>query len=70
MENNLRNTSLCYPTETTFFIGWNDDRTEIYAYDSISTKQCMETKLNEVDFYTSELEWATILINNGINPYE
>ncbi len=30
----------------------------------------METKLNEVDFYTSELEWATILINNGVNPYE
>lgn len=70
MENNLRNTSLCYPNVDTYFIGWNDDRTEIISYGTITPKQCVETKLNEVDFYIEELEWATVLINNGINPYE
>lgn len=69
MNNNLRNTGVCYPTEDTYFIGWNDDRTELITYGTITPKQCMETKLNEVDFYTNEAEYFGVLIENGINPF-
>ena len=67
---NLRNTEICYPEVITYFIAWNDDRSDIMSYGIIETFQCMDTKWDEVDFYTDELEWAKILIDNGINPFE
>ena len=65
----LRNTNICYPTKETYFIGWNDDRTTIFIYGSILPSQCFETKIEEIDFYTKEIEWINILIDNGINPF-
>jgi len=66
---NLRNTNLCYPTDETYYIGWNDDRTTILIYGSILPSQCFETKIEEIDFYTREIDWLNILIDNGINPF-
>ena len=65
---NLRNTAICYPEVITYFIAWNDDKSEIMSYSIIQTYQCMETKWNEVDFYTDELEWLIVLKENGITP--
>jgi len=31
--------------------------------------QCFETKIEEIDFYTREIDWINILIDNGINPF-
>ena len=66
---NLRNTNICYPTDETYYIGWNDDRTNILIYGSILPSQCFETKIEEIDLYTSELDWINILIDHGINPF-
>ena len=66
---NLKNTNVCYPTDETYYIGWNDDRTTILIYGSILSSQCFETKIEEIDFYTKEIDWVNILIDNGINPF-
>jgi len=66
----LKITELCYPKQETWFICWEDTRTEIKAYGSINTNQCLETPWLEVDYYTDEAEWLKILIENGINPDE
>lgn len=66
---NLRNTSACYPTEETYYIGWNDDRKTILIFGSFLPSQCFETKIEEIDFYTKVIEWEKILIDNGINPF-
>ncbi len=65
----LRNTNICYPTDETYYIVWNDDRTTISIYGSILPSQCFETKIEEIDFYTREIDWLNILIDNGINPF-
>jgi hypothetical protein len=67
---NLRNTEICYPEVTTYFIAWSDNRSEIKSYGIIETFQCMDTIWNEVDFYIDEFEWVSILMQNGINPFE
>ena len=66
----LKNTSICYPTDETWFICWDNTRTEIKAFASILTDQCLETPLIEIDYYDNEEQWAEILIKNGINPFE
>ena len=59
-----------YPKETTYFIGWNDTRTEIVANGEIEPTQVMETKLVEVDFYTDEEIYNSVLEANGIEKTE
>ena len=66
---NLRNTQICYPTEETWFICWDNTRKNIMAYASILPSQCMETIWTEIDYYDNEAEWVEILIDNGINPF-
>ena len=61
-------TELCYPPVKTWFICWDENRTEIKAYDGIMTTQCMETPWDEVDYYTDESVWLAILLENGIDP--
>ena len=63
----LKNTSICYPTNETWFICWDNTRTEIKAFGSILTDQCLETPWIEIDYYDNEEQWAEILIENGIN---
>lgn len=66
----MNETKLCYPTEDTWFICWEETRTTIKAYGGILTTQCMESPYIEVDYYTDESEWLVILIDNGINPHQ
>ena len=66
----IEKTDLCYPEVKTWFICWNDERTEIKSYGSITPQQCLGTTWNEVDYYTNEAEWLEVLLQNGINPEE
>ena len=59
-------TKLEFPKVDTYFIAWNNDRTEIQANNLILTTQVMETPCNELDYFTDEKEYLKILINNGI----
>ena len=55
-----------FPKVDTYFIAWNNEKTEIEAYGLILTNQVMETLLIQVDYYTEQKEYLRILINNGI----
>ena len=57
-----------YPEQLTYFICWDDSRSEIKSYSSINTDQCFETYWNVVDYYTDESQWEVVLINNGKDP--
>ena len=43
---------------------------EIVSWGALETYQCIETKWDDVDTYTSELDWVNVLIDNGINPFD
>ena len=57
-----------YPEQLTYFICWDDSRSEIKSYSSINTDQCFETYWDVVDYYTDKSQWETILTNNGKDP--
>jgi len=57
-----------HPEQTTYFICWDDSRSEIKSYSSINTDQCFTTPWNVVDYYTDESQWETVLTNNGKDP--
>ena len=63
----IKQTHLCYPDVETWFICWNDERTEIKAYGSITPQQCLGTNWNEIDYCTNEAEWLEVLLDNGIH---
>tara|TARA_R110001632_G_scaffold37215_3_gene94112 strand:- start:419 stop:628 length:210 start_codon:yes stop_codon:yes gene_type:complete len=65
----LKSTELNYPSVETWFIGWDNDRTEIKTYSMVATTQCMTSPWDEMDYYTNEDEWLEVLLENGINPY-
>ena len=48
----LKTSKLNYPAVDTWFIGWDDNRTEIKAYSMVATTQCMISPWNEMDYYT------------------
>jgi hypothetical protein len=62
----IRNTTLCYPESETWYICWDDYRTEIKVYGSILDYQCYETPYTQVDYYDNEEDWSKILSDNGI----
>jgi len=64
----LRLTEICYPEVKSYYIVWNDSDA-IVSYGVLETYQCLETKWSDVDFYTKEIDWINILIDNGINPF-
>jgi len=68
MTTEITEDTLCYPAVTTWFICWDNARTEIKSYGEIDTDQCMDTAWTEVDMYTDEAAWLAILLENGINP--
>jgi len=57
---------LSYPSVKTFFICYNDERTEIKSYGSISPKQCLVCNWIEIDYFTEQKEWTKILLENEI----
>ena len=59
---------LVHPEQTTYFICWDNSRSEIKSYSSINTDQCFETYWDVVDYYTDKSQWETILTNNGKDP--
>ena len=57
-----------YPEQLTYYICWDDSRSEIKSYSSINTDQCFETYWDVVDYYTDKSQWEIILTNNGKDP--
>ncbi len=64
----MRNAQLCNPSQETWFICWNDERSEIKAYSSVDPTGCLDTFWDEVDYYLNEAEWLAVLLKNGIDP--
>tara|TARA_Y100001972_G_scaffold112573_1_gene146429 strand:- start:314 stop:523 length:210 start_codon:yes stop_codon:yes gene_type:complete len=64
----LRLTEICYPEVLSYYIVWNNKKV-IVAWGILETYQCLETKWDNVDLYTKEIDWLNILIDNGINPF-
>jgi len=56
---------LVQPEQYTYYICWDDSRSEIKSYSSINTNQCFETYWDVVDYYTDKSQWETVLTNNG-----
>jgi hypothetical protein len=67
---NLKTSRLDYPPVETWFIGWDNNRTEIHTYDSVTPTQTMTSPWDEMDYYIDEAEWLKVLLENGINPEE
>ena len=65
----LKSTELLFPKVETWFICWEDTRTKIKSYGSITPKQCFKTPWIKVDFYNEEQEWIDALAEQDINPY-
>ena len=66
----MRNLQLCNPKNDTWFICWNNERSEIQSYSLVSPSDCMETFWSEVDYYSDEASWLAVLLKNGIDPFE
>tara|TARA_B100000287_G_scaffold387537_1_gene396190 strand:- start:471 stop:683 length:213 start_codon:yes stop_codon:yes gene_type:complete len=59
-----------YPEQLTYYICWDDSRSELKTYGSVNTNQVLTSPWNVVDFYTDMSQWRTILVNNGIDASE
>ena len=59
-----------YPEQLTYYICWDDSRSELKVYGSVNTNQVLTSPWNVVDFYTDKSQWRTILVNNGIDASE
>ena len=59
-------TELINPEKETWFIVWDDERSEVLSYGSVLPIQVMKTKWDEVDFYNNENDYFKILSDNGI----
>ena len=51
-------------------MNWDNNRTEIHTYDSVTPTQTMTSPWDEMDYYIDEAEWLKVLLENGINPEE
>ena len=56
------------PEQTTYYICYNADRSEITAYGSVEPTQVMKTGQPIMDEYIDEAEWLAILLAAGIDP--
>tara|TARA_Y100000592_G_scaffold89453_1_gene146707 strand:+ start:299 stop:511 length:213 start_codon:yes stop_codon:yes gene_type:complete len=59
-----------YPEQLTYYICWDDSRSELKTYGTVNTNQVLTSPWNVVDFYTDKSSWRTILVNNGIDASE
>ena len=60
--------NISYPEQTTYFICYNVDRSEVTSYGSVEPSIQMETGRPILDQYLDETEWLAILLENGIDP--
>ena len=58
---------LVQPEQLTYFICWDDTRSEIKSFSVINTNQTFTTYWNVVDYYTDKSQWETVLLNNGVS---
>ena len=58
---------LVQPEQITYFICWDDSRSEIKSFSVINTNQTLETYWDVVDYYTDKSQWETVLLNNGVS---
>ena len=56
-----------YPEQLTYYICWDDSRSELKTYGSVNTNQVLTSPWNVVDYYTDKSQWETILLNNGVS---
>ena len=61
---------LVQPEQLTYYICWDDSRSELKTYGTVNTNQVLTSPWNVVDFYTDKSQWRTILVNNGIDASE
>jgi hypothetical protein len=61
---------LNYPDVKTFYICFNNERSEIKSYGSITPQQCLGTTWIEIDYFINEAEWLDVLLENGIEIEE
>ena len=59
-----------YPEQLTYYICWDDSKSELKTYGTVNTNQVLTSPWNVVDFYTNKSSWRTILVNNGIDASE
>ena len=59
-----------YPEQLTYYVCWDDSRSELKTYGTVNTNQVLTSPWNVVDFYTDKSSWRTILVNNGIDASE
>ena len=59
-----------HPEQLTYYICWDDSRSELKGYGTVNTNQVLTSPWNVVDFYTDKSSWRTILVNNGIDANE
>lgn len=59
--------TLSFPTVITYYICWNDLKTEVKNYGDIQLNQCFKTNFINIDLYTDKTKWETVLIKEGIN---
>tara|TARA_Y100001937_G_scaffold33410_1_gene47666 strand:+ start:15144 stop:15365 length:222 start_codon:yes stop_codon:yes gene_type:complete len=62
----MSNVILSKPSEKTWFIGWDGERTEVKTYGVCDVTQTLRSPWSEMDFYTDEDEWKKALEDNGI----
>ena len=59
-----------YPKETTYFICYNTDRSQITAYGIVEPTQVMKTGQPILEEYLDKYEWLSILLAAGIELEE
>ena len=60
--------NIIYPEQTTYFICYNIDRSEVTSYGSVEPTTQMGTGQPILDQYLDEDEWLAVLLENGITP--
>ena len=56
-----------HPSQTTYWIIFNDDQTQVNNYGITETTQRTDSKF-ELTTYTDEQEWLDVLAQHGIHP--
>lgn len=60
--------SIDFPTETKWFITYNDEEV-IISWGDVTPDETMTTGQPVLTTFDNEEDWAEVLIENGINPY-
>jgi len=59
-----------FPLVKTYYICWTNDRQILTVYGYVMPDKVFTTYWDVLDTFTSEDEWAKVLLDNGINLEE